>query len=266
MDDAISLLAAVLTYCFAAAVLDQYLARRRAYQLVWVLALVAFAIAFTAQFIAAVSGWTTALFRVWYGFGALYAVPLLGLGTVYLLCPRWAKIAATIIVGELMLWGFLRIYGEPLDPASLVPPPGATHPETQRLPPDIRATAVLLNAIGTLVLFVGAGWSAWSFRRRRTAPHRVVSNLLIAAGALIAGAAGSLEKLGYPSLLYLGNLAGIAVLFLGFLRSSERLDPAHLPVLRHWRAAGVADLTARPPSPSRPNPPTPFPKGKGEAG
>jgi hypothetical protein len=236
VDDVLSLLAAVVTYGFAGAMLDQYLARRRAYQLIWCLALLAFAVAFTAQSIAALHGWTTGLFRVWYGFGALNAVPLLGLGTVYLLCPRWAKIAATVIVAELMFWGFARIFGEPLRPADLVVAPGATHPPTQTvLPPDIRATAVWLNSLGTLVLFAGAAWSAWSFRRRRTAPHRVVSNLLIAAGALIAGAAGALEKFGYPSLLYIGNLLGITVLFLGFLRSNARLDPAHLPVLRHFR-------------------------------
>ncbi len=247
MNHLASLLATVLTFCFAAAVLDQYLQRRRAYQLVWSVALVAFAIAFTVQLLAALGGWTPLLYRVWYGFGALYAVPLLGLGTVYLLCPRWAKIAATVIVAELMVWGFLRIYGQPLSAAMLVPKPGATHPDTQLLPPDIRATAVLLNSLGTLVLIVGAVWSAVAFWRRRTALHRVVSNALIAAGALIAGGAGTLEKFGQPSLLYLGNLLGMTVIFLGFLRSSDRMDPAHLPVLRHL-------LRHRRPTPSRQGP------------
>jgi hypothetical protein len=239
LDLAVSLLATLVTYCFAAAVFDQYLGRRRAYQLIWCLSLLAFAIAFTAQFIASLGEWTPVLFRTWYGFGALNAVPLLGLGTVYLLCPRWAKIAATVIVAELMAWGFLFIFSVRLDASQLVPLPGVAHPDTQGvLPPEIRLMALLLNSLGTLVLFAGALWSAWSFRRRRTAPHRVLSNILIASGALIAGAAGSLEKLGEPSLLYLGNLAGIAVLFVGFLRSGERMDPAHLPVLRHIAARG----------------------------
>lgn len=234
VDDAVSLVATVVTYCFAAAVFDQFLARRRPYQVIWTLSLLAFAVAFTAQFVASVRGWTPGLFRTWYGFGALNAVPLLGLGSVYLLCPRWAKIAGTIITGELMIWGFGRIFGVPLTAADLRIAPGAAYPATQTvLPPDIRATAVLLNSLGTLVLFVGAAWSAWSFRRQRTASHRVLSNALIAAGAVIAGAAGGLEKFGHPSLLYLGNLAGISVLFLGFLRSGARLDAAHLPVLRH---------------------------------
>jgi hypothetical protein len=237
VDDAVSLLAAIVTYCFAAAVFDQFLHRRRAYQLIWCLSLAAFAISFTAQFAASVTEWTALLFRLWYGFGALYAVPLLGLGSIYLLCPRWAKIAGTVIGVELMVWGFLRIYGQPLDAINLIPAPGATHPNTQLLPPDIRSTAVLLNSLGTLVLFAGAAWSAWSFRRRRTAPHRVVSNVLIAAGAVIAGSAGGLEKFGYPSLLYLGNMAGITVIFAGFLRSNERMDAAHLPVLRHLRGS-----------------------------
>lgn len=235
MDTAVSFVAALVTYCFAAAVFDQYLARRRAYQLIWSLSLVAFAIAFTAQFIATVDGWTPMRFRTWYGFGALNAVPLLGLGTIYLLCPTWVKIAATVIVAELMFWGFARIYGVPLDPAQLVVPPGATHPETTSvIPPDIGSTAVLLNSLGTLALLAGAAWSAWSFHRRRTARHRVTSNLLIAGGALIAGAAGALDRFGMPSLLFVGNFLGITVLFLGFLRSNERMDAAHLPVLRHF--------------------------------
>jgi hypothetical protein len=238
LDAAVSLVAAVVTYCFAAAVFDQYLERRRAYQLIWSLSLVAFAVSFTAQFLATVWGWSPALFRTWYGLGALNAVPLLGLGTIYLLCPRWAKVAGTIIVAELMLWGFARIYGVRLDPAALAPAAGATHPDTQAvLPPDIRATAVWLNMLGTLALVLGAVWSAWSFRRRRTAAHRVVSTLLIAGGALVAGAAGSLEKFGVPGLLFLGNMAGITIIFLGFLRASPRIDRAHLPVLRHLRSA-----------------------------
>lgn len=237
MNSVVSLFAAGVTYCFAAAVLDQFLDRRRPHQLIWCLALLAFAVAFTAQFAASVGGWTPALFRTWYGFGALNAVPLLGLGTVYLLCPRWAKIVATIIAAELMLWGFARIYGVALDPAALTPEPGIGHPPTQSvLPADIRATAVWLNMLGTLVLLIGAGWSAWVFRRRRTASYRVVANVLIAAGALVAGAAGGLEKFGRPELLYLGNLAGITVIFLGFLRSSPRIDARSLPVVRHWRA------------------------------
>ncbi|MFN8556683.1 MAG: hypothetical protein U0531_04815 [Dehalococcoidia bacterium] len=195
VDDVLSLVAALVTYCFAAAVFDQYLDRPRGYRLIWTAALLAFAASFTAQFVAALHGWSPLLFRVWYGFGALNAVPLLGLGTVYLLCPRWAKIAATVIVVELLFWGFARIFGVALDPVALTTAPGATHPATQLvLPPDIRATAVLLNSLGSLALIVGAAWSAWSFRRRRSAPHRVQSNLLIAGGALLAGAAGSLEE------------------------------------------------------------------------
>ncbi len=234
MDKTVSLLAAVVTYCFAAAVFDQYLHRRRLYQLAWCVSLLAFAVAFTAQAVASFGQWTPPLFRAWYGFGALNAVPLLGMGTVYLLCPRWAKILGTVIAVELLFWGFARIYGVPLNPAALTPLPGVTHPDTQAiLPPDIRATAVVLNSLGTLVLFVGAAYSAVTFRRRRTAPHRVTSNVLIALGAVIAGAAGGLEKFGQPSLLFLGNLLGIAVLFAGFLRSGERMDAAHLPVVRH---------------------------------
>ena len=217
-----SFLATVITFGFMMSVLRQYRQRRRAYQLVWSLALLAFAVAFLAQFVATAAGWNALLFRLWYGFGALYAVPLLGLGSIFLLCPRWAKIAAAYITVLLMAWGFLRIYSPDAAISNFTIVAGSTHPNTRQLPQDIRFSAIFLNSIGTLVLFAGAAWSAWTFRRRRTAPHRVVSNLLIAGGASLAGAAGGLERLGYPSLLFLGNLLGITVIYIGFLRSNER--------------------------------------------
>jgi len=55
------------------------------------------------------------------------------------------------------------------------------------------------------------------------APHRVVANALIAAGALIVAGSGSLAGLGRPEYLFVGELSGIVVIFVGFLCGEQEL-------------------------------------------
>lgn len=78
-------LAAVLAACFALALLDQWLLRRRAYQLVWAAGMTFFAIGVAAEAIAAAAGWNEALYRTWYLTGAVWTAGWLGLGTAFLL-------------------------------------------------------------------------------------------------------------------------------------------------------------------------------------
>ncbi|MEO7118453.1 MAG: hypothetical protein ABIZ34_05715 [Candidatus Limnocylindrales bacterium] len=70
---------------FAAALYDQWLQRRRTYQLVWAIGMTFFAIASGSETVAAASGWTELLSRVWYLTGAVWTAGWLGLGTAYLL-------------------------------------------------------------------------------------------------------------------------------------------------------------------------------------
>ena len=68
----------------------------------------------------------------------------------------------------------------------------------------------------------GALYSAWVFWRRRILPHRVLSNALIAVGAILPALGGTLIRFGGSiSAFYLLELAGIIIIFIGFLRSRE---------------------------------------------
>jgi len=51
-------------------------------------------------------------------------------------------------------------------------------------------------------------------------PHRVLSNVLIALGALVVAASGTLATLGSTSYLFIGELVGGTVIFIGFLKST----------------------------------------------
>jgi hypothetical protein len=68
---------------------ERWRARRRRHELAWALALCMATVASSALWWGAATGWSGPAFRVFYLFGAIADVPVLALGTVYLLAgPR----------------------------------------------------------------------------------------------------------------------------------------------------------------------------------
>lgn len=239
MNTLISFLSSVITFIFAAMVFDQYLGRRRPYQLVWAVALLIFGLGVFVEFLANAAGWTVTAYRWWFLFGATFAAITLGLGSVYLLAPlRWAQMATAVLVLA-GLWAAYRVLTVPIQAAAVIPSHGeARPPSVSAIPADVTVMVVIFNILGTVAVVGGAIWSAWGFWRRRTHPHRVFSNILIASGALVVASSGSLAGLGRPEYLFIGEFIGIAIIFAGFLRSQERLTLSTLPLVRHWRPAG----------------------------
>jgi hypothetical protein len=78
VTSAIALVMAVLLF-------DQWLIRRRTYQLVWAVGMTFFGIASGTEAVAAAGSWTEALYRTWYLTGAVWTAGWLGLGTAFLL-------------------------------------------------------------------------------------------------------------------------------------------------------------------------------------
>jgi hypothetical protein len=79
------LLSSALCFVFALFLLDQWLERRRPYQLVWMLGMVWYGIAAGTEFLGESLGWSEPLYRAWYLFGAVFVAAWLGLGTMLLL-------------------------------------------------------------------------------------------------------------------------------------------------------------------------------------
>lgn len=78
-------LSSVLAFIFAAMVADQWVRRRRAYQLVWTIGLLWYGISAGTEFLGGALSWNDPLYRTWYLIGAVWVAGWLGLGTVYLL-------------------------------------------------------------------------------------------------------------------------------------------------------------------------------------
>lgn len=219
MGQYISLLSTLVALTFAGIVFRQYLARRRPYQLVWSIALVIFGIATAAEFVGNAFGWSPGPYRAWYLCGAMFGVAYLALGTIYLLLPRmWAHIIAALLVLA-SIYPAYRVLTAAVDMQSAL---ASGTVSGTGFPADVRLMTPFFNVFGTVVLVGGALYSAYVFWRRHEAGHRVISNVLIAAGALIIAAGGASSRFGIPELLFISELIGIIVMFVGFLLTRDR--------------------------------------------
>jgi len=230
------LAATVISAIFAATLWRQYRRKPRAYLLAWSIALAFYAIAALSEVIGAAGGWTPLLYRTYYFFGAIILVGVLALGTIYLLAPRFSRIALGILI-VLAAIGLVGVLGAHLQAVKL---------ETHQVPDadTIKAQgglfnvlailmAALINIIGSVILIGGAAWSAYSAWRRSGASSRVLANVLIAAGAFVVAGASTLTRLFHVyELFYVGQAIGVLVMFGGFLaaqrapRRSANLKPA----------------------------------------
>ena len=75
----------ILSLMFAALVFDQWLERRRPYQLIWAIGMLWYGISAGTEFLGGYSGWSEPLYKAWYLVGAIWVAGWLGLGTAYLL-------------------------------------------------------------------------------------------------------------------------------------------------------------------------------------
>jgi hypothetical protein len=215
LETAVASAAALVAFAFGLSTFERWLARRQRHELAWSAALVTFTVAAAALAAGAQGGWSGPVFRFFYLFGAIVNVPLLAVGTVYLLAGERAGDVAAVLVGLMCAFA-----------AGVV----VTAPFTGPLPvnelaqgshvfgPLPRILAGVGSAGGATVIFAGAAWSAWRFRRSGAPGRLLWSNVLIAAGTLILGASGTLNSVfGAMTAFAVSLLAGIVVIFAGFL-------------------------------------------------
>jgi hypothetical protein len=217
--------AAAASAAFAVAVLRQYAARRRPYQLAWGIALSMFTVASLALTVGVVAGWTPVSFKLYYLFGAVLNVPWLALGTVELLAGLAVRRAYLAALAVFTLVSVILVALARVTAADLA---GRLLPEGKEfLPVAVRVLAVVGNSVGTLVVVGGAVASGLAMRSRRELRPRFEGTLLIALGVLLAASGGVLAFLASSDKLALGLAVGASVMYLGFRRAST---PARPPV------------------------------------
>jgi len=212
----------VLSFIFSGFVLRRYIQRRGLHLLLWGIGMIFYGIGGFCEAFYGAFGWNALIFRLWYLFGAILVAAWLGQGTVYLLAKQQAAHVLMVFLGIASLYGLIRVFGAQLDPAQMTT---SVHTGSELsghaiVTPGVRILTPFFNLYGTITLVGGAAWSAWIFWRKRILLHRTLGNLLIAAGAMLPAFGGTFSRFGVPNALYLGELFGAILMFLGFLRAT----------------------------------------------
>ena len=214
--------AALVSVTFSALVLRSWRARRGPHLAAWGIALAMFAVASLAAGLGMLIGWNDTLFRAYYLFGAIVNVPVLALGTVYLLGPRRVGHICSIAVGVLAVGATVDVFQVALNAEALAT--SGIPPASEVLPESIRTLSRIFSFSGFFVVVGGAVWSAVKLVRQHGTHLRRLAgaNLLIAAGTTVAAAASGFVRYGRGSIFSIGLLLGVSLMFLGFLRTRPR--------------------------------------------
>ena len=228
------LAAAAVAFAFAVSLGRRWLGSRRIFLAMWCIALAMYGAASLAVAAGVLFGWNEQLFELFWIFGAVLNVPFLAAGEVHLLGRgRVLDLLVWILLAFVCAYTVAVTRGAPgtstFDPNALMQqlPSGkdvfGDGSAAHRLPQ-------LISIPSYLILIAGAIWSAWRMRGRPELRHRFVGTLLVVAGATITAAAGSaFAAVGNLPAFSIALLAGVAVMYAGFLRASEPRPAAPAP-------------------------------------
>jgi hypothetical protein len=180
----------------------------------WLIGVAMFGIGTATEALTTLFGWQEPLFRAWYISGALLGGAPLAQGTVYLVMARDRADRLTASMITYVTLAAMFVVLTPIDTAAVDP----TRLESKVMEWGwVRLFSPLLNTYALVFLVGGAAWSAWRYRRSGIdARSRVRGNVLIAIGALLPGIGGSFTRAGYVEVLYVTELVGLSLIWLGY--------------------------------------------------
>ena len=95
--------------------------------------------------------------------------------------------------------------------------------------PWVRRFSPFINLYAVILLVGGAILSAWRYRHRREARHRFLGNVAIAIGGILPGIGGTFTRFGHVEVLYVTELIGLLVIWVGYRLNTRVLTGAIEP-------------------------------------
>ena len=90
----------------------------------------------------------------------------------------------------------------------------------------VRAFSPLVNLYAVVFLIGGAVLSALRYSGEVSTRHRMWANVLIAIGAILPGIGGTATRLGHVEVLYVTELAGLLLTWMGYRMSIRPVQTA----------------------------------------
>lgn len=210
----IPILTTVFSAVFATIIFQRYRVKGKGTHLLWWAAGIAlYGVGTLTEASVTLFGWREWLFRSWYISGALLGGAPLAQGTVYLLLRRRTANRLTAVLLPVICFGAVAVLLAPLD-YSLVEahrPSGKVIVWTW-----VRMISPFINIYAFTFLVGGAALSAWRYRKSHSTYHRFIGNVWIAIGAILPGIGGTFTRLGYTEVLYVTELIGLMLIYLGY--------------------------------------------------
>lgn len=211
----IPILTTVLSAIFFVMLYNHWNAKGRpSYLFWWTLGVLCYGLGTLTESIVGIFGWNAVVFKAWYILGALLGGFPLAQGSVYLMfSKRTADIMGGVVVAIIIVASVLVI----LSPINyeLVEPTRLTGRVLGWS--KVRLITPFVNIYAFIFLVGGAFYSAYRYSKDSVYRNRFLGNLFIAFGGLLPGIGGSFTKFGYTEVLYVTELTGIILIYLGYV-------------------------------------------------
>jgi hypothetical protein len=211
----------ILAIPFAAEIFRRYRQHpERLHLLWWAIGIATYGVGTFTEAATTIAGWNELTFRAWYISGALLGGAPLAQGTVYLLLSKRTAHILTALLVTYVTIASVAVVLSPID---------YTQVEAHRLTGRVlgwqwvRAFSPFVNMYAVVFLIGGAILSALRYSANPATRHRVVANVLIAIGAILPGIGGTATRMGYTEILYVTELAGLLLTWLGYRMSIRPL-------------------------------------------
>ena len=220
----IPIVTTILASPFAAEIFRRYREHpERLHLLWWAAGIATYGVGTFTEAATTLIGWNEPTFRAWYISGALLGGAPLAQGTVYLLLARRTAHVLTVILVTFITIASVAVLMSPID---------YTQVEAHRLTGRVlewqwvRAFSPFVNMYAVIFLIGGAILSALRYSGNPATRHRVIANVLIAVGAILPGIGGTATRMGYTEVLYVTELAGLLLIWMGYRMS---IRPVAIP-------------------------------------
>ncbi len=185
---------------------------RPSYLLWWTIGVLCYGLGTLTEAWVGLFGWSETAFKSWYILGALLGGFPLAQGSVYLILKHRTATVLMYAAVALIFVAAIFVLLSPID-FSLVEPNRLTGKVL--VWKQVRLVTPVVNLYAFAFLVGGAVFSAIQYYRDKNL-NRYRGNVLIAMGALLPGIGGSFTKFGYTEVLYVTELMGICLIYLGY--------------------------------------------------
>ncbi len=212
---------------------------RPSYLMWWTLGVLCYGLGTFTEGVVGIFGWSEPAFKAWYILGALLGGFPLAQGSVYLIYNKKTAHRMMALIVTVILVASVLVMFSPVD-YSLVEPSRLTGKVL--VWNKVRLITPVINIYAFIFLVGGAFYSAYRYSNDAAYRNRMWGNIFIAVGGLLPGIGGSFTKFGYTEVLYVTELAGIILIYMGY-RTMRRDRTLSVYEIQHTAEPQTQPLT-----------------------